>query len=201
MQRISIPEQGLAPNFIDSWLIEPLSLCDEIIDYFEGNWEQQAAGETSEGLNLQVKNSVDLTINPRDLLGTQLTVFRTYFDALFSCYRDYQAEWPELGKLCQELNISRFTVQRYQSGQHYQGVHSERSDLGALHRLFAWMTYLNDVNPADGGSTLFTHYGLKIQPKRGLTLIWPAEWTHAHKGNVLLNGSKYIMTGWLHFAS
>ena len=40
-------------------------------------------------------------------------------------------------------------------------------------------------------------YGLEIKPKKGLTLIWPAEWTHAHKGNILHSGSKYIVTGWM----
>ena len=59
------------------------------------------------------------------------------------------------------------------------------------------MTYLNDVGSDDGGTTV-THYNLEIQPKRGLTLIWPAEWTHAHKGSVLRKNSKYIMTGWMH---
>ena len=57
------------------------------------------------------------------------------------------------------------------------------------------MTYLNDVD--GGGTTFFSHYDLEIKPKKGLTLIWPAEWTHAHKGNVLHSGSKYIITGWM----
>ena len=61
------------------------------------------------------------------------------------------------------------------------------------------MTYLNDVDIKDGGSTFFSHYGLEIQPRKGLTLIWPAEWTHAHKGNLLKADSKYIITGWMHF--
>ena len=34
--------------------------------------------------------------------------------------------------------------------------------------------------------------------KKGLTLLWPAEWTHIHKGNVLKSGLKYIITGWMH---
>ncbi len=34
---------------------------------------------------------------------------------------------------------------------------------------------------------------------KGKTLIWPAEWTHAHKGEVLQSGLKYIVTGWMHY--
>ena len=64
-------------------------------------------------------------------------------------------------------------------------------------RVLVWMTYLNDV--ADGGSTTFTHQDLEVQPQKGKTLIWPAEWTHAHRGNILNSGEKYIITGWMHF--
>ena len=38
-----------------------------------------------------------------------------------------------------------------------------------------------------------------IEPRKGLTLIWPAEWTHSHRGNILTSGVKYIITGWLIF--
>lgn len=33
-----------------------------------------------------------------------------------------------------------------------------------MHRLFAWMTYLNDLE-TDSGKTNFVHYDIKIQPK------------------------------------
>mgnify|MGYP006089659835 FL=1 len=76
-------------------------------------------------------------------------------------------------------------------------MHTERASLSGLHRVFAWMTYLNDVE--DGGATHFPHYDLTVQPEAGKTLIWPAEWNHAHAGQVLNSGVKYIITGWMHF--
>ena len=57
------------------------------------------------------------------------------------------------------------------------------------------MTYLNDVN--DGGRTCFDHYKIKIKPEIGKTLIWPAEWTHAHSGEIVNSGVKHIVTGWM----
>ena len=59
------------------------------------------------------------------------------------------------------------------------------------------MTYLNDVQ--DGGETEFPMFGLKVNPEKGKTLIWPAEWTHAHLGAVVKKGNKYIITGWMHY--
>ena len=35
------------------------------------------------------------------------------------------------------------------------------------------------------------YYNLRIKPEKGKTLIWPAEWTHAHSGETLLKGKKY----------
>jgi hypothetical protein len=58
------------------------------------------------------------------------------------------------------------------------------------------MTYLND--DFEGGNTTFVHHNIDIKPTTGKTLIWPAEWTHAHKGNIVESGTKYIATGWIH---
>ena len=54
---------------------------------------------------------------------------------------------------------------------------------------------LYDSNNPSGSA----YYDLEIQPKKGKTLIWPAEWTHAHRGNIVEAGSKYIITGWMTF--
>jgi hypothetical protein len=35
-----------------------------------------------------------------------------------------------------------------------------------------------------------------VRPKKGLTLIWPADWTHFHKGIPAPNEEKMIVTGW-----
>ena len=199
MEKIALSKQNSNPNFIGSWIINPLSLCDELITYFESNQNKQKKGVTLGGGNLDVKDSIDITISPKEMKQPGNEVFEKYFNNLFSCYKDYVIQWPFLTTFAADLQIGRFNLQRYQSGQHYQAIHTERSSLGTLHRIFAWMTYLNDVDVTEGGSTFFSHYDLEIQPKKGLTLIWPAEWTHAHKGNLLHVDSKYIITGWMHF--
>ena len=61
-------------------------------------------------------------------------------------------------------------------------------------RLLVYMTYLNTVKK--GGHTEFLYQKLKIKPEKGLTLIWPADFTHTHRGNVVEEGDKYIATGW-----
>ena len=199
MEKITLQKQNLSPNFIGSWIIEPLSICDELMDYFETNTSKQKRGVVAGGPNLNTKNSIDIRITPKDMKLPGNEVFDKYFQDLFCCYQDYVTDWPFLASFAESLHVGSFNLQRYQSGQHFQKLHAERGNLDTLHRLFAWMTYLNDVDKEDGGSTFFSHYDLAIQPKKGLTLIWPAEWTHAHKGNVLKANNKYIITGWMTF--
>ena len=198
MQRIALQKSSLIPNFIGSWMIEPLSLCDELITYFESNIAKQQMGATGGGRNLSVKDRMDIAIAPNqlDLPGNE--VFKLYINSLFTCYKDYLVQWPFLAEIAQNLALGSFNLGRYQRGQHFQKMHTERDNLDTLHRVLAWMTYLNDVD--EGGETCFSHYGLNIKPRKGLTMIWPAEWTHAHKGNVLLGESKYMITGWLTFS-
>ena len=197
MKKVAIDLGNKNPNFIGSWNIEPMLICDDLISYFELNLAKQKSGVLSGGLNLDKKDSIDISINPKDIILPGNEAFKAYFDQLLECYKNYVEEWTFLDKISERLEIGSFNLQRYKTGQHFKEIHTERSSLENLHRIFAFMTYLNDVQ--EGGSTYFSHYDLEIQPRKGLTLIWPAEWTHAHRGNILKKGSKYIITGWITF--
>ena len=197
MKKVFIKRNNLNPHFIGSWNLEPFSICEDLINYFELNLVKQNKGNTIGGVNTNQKDSTDITIKPKEIILPGNEVFKAYFEKLFECYKNYIEEWPFLEDLAQKLEIGSFNLQRYKPGQHFKAIHTERSSLDSCHRVFAFMTYLNDVQ--EGGSTYFSHYDLEIQPRKGLTLIWPAEWTHAHRGNILKKGSKYIITGWINF--
>ena len=199
MERIITPNSNLNPTFISSWIIKPLSLCDDIINYFELNTSKQEKGQSATGLNPDNKDSMDISIKPNEIILPGNEIFKLYFEKLFECHSDYISQWPFIKTISKKYKIGSFNLQRYTSGQHFKKIHTERSGIGTLHRVFVFMTYLNDVH--EGGSTYFKHYDLEIQPRKGLTLIWPAEWTHAHRGSILNAGTKYIITGWIDFAN
>jgi len=197
MKRININTEKT--NFIGCWNLENNKLCSEIIEFFENNKKLQKQGITAQGKNLKLKKTTDITINPNDLKNPKFKILEKYIDELHKCYMDYQKQWPFLKTMLKKIDIPAFNIQKYSRGDHFAHLHSERTSLSTLHRLFAWMTYLNDVE--DGGKTNFSHYGISIKPQTGKTLIWPAEWTHAHAGEILNDGKKYIITGWMHFSS
>jgi len=197
MKRINIDTKQA--HFIGCWDIENNKLCKDIIDFFENNKNLQYQGVTSGGKDFKTKKTIDITITPNQLENPKFKVLKSYFDELHKCYLDYQNQWPFLKSFLKSVDIPSFNIQKYSSGDHFAKVHTERQSLNTLHRLFAFMTYLNDVDIKDGGQTNFTHYKIKIKPQIGKTLIWPAEWTHAHAGEILKKENKYIVTGWLNF--
>ena len=186
-------------NFIGSWLLDNDLLCDDMIEFFERNTHLHNQGATDRGINISEKKTTDMTINPIDLKKKEYSIINDYFDELFKCFNDYKNQWSFLKNSIKTLDIPSFNIQRYLPGDHFSKIHTERSSTSTSHRVFAWMTYLNDINEQNGGCTNFTHFNIKFRPKKGKTLIWPAEWTHAHSGEVLNKGKKYIITGWMCF--
>tara|TARA_E500000331_G_scaffold350276_1_gene394867 strand:+ start:976 stop:1563 length:588 start_codon:yes stop_codon:yes gene_type:complete len=96
-----------------------------------------------------------------------------------------------------------FNIQKYNPKQFYQILHCEMDGLEqrdnqlVYDRMLVWMFYLNTVR--DGGGTAFPQYNKIIKAREGRLVIWPAYWTHMHKGIVSNTETKYIATGWYVF--
>ncbi len=197
MKRLTLETNKI--NFIGYWQLSNDVLFEKIIDFFETNRHLHSQGVRDKGVNLSEKKTTDLTIDPIDLVEKNYSIFNVYFKELFNCYNDYKKQWPFVEENFGVLDIPSFNIQRYLPGDHFSKIHTERSSTSTSHRVFAWMTYLNDLEKNSGGSTKFNHFDISFQPKKGQTLIWPAEWTHSHHGDVIKLGVKYIITGWMCF--
>ena len=90
-----------------------------------------------------------------------------------------------------------FRIQKYKQSQEYHGWYCEKAVPATAIRHLDWMTYLNDIKK--GGETEWYYQKLKVKPKKGLTVIWPSEWTFTHKGHTTIDEDKYIITGWFEF--
>ena len=184
-------------NFIGCWKIENEKLFSGMINFFEKNIHLQSKGVTAgSGHNEEIKKTTNIDIDPLFLKNEKFNFLNDYFGELYKCYNDYKQQWPFLTKTNSALDIPTFTLQKYIPGDHFSLVHCERNSTITMHRVFAWMTYLNDVG-SDNGSTYFSHYDVRVKPEMGKTLIWPAEWTHAHAGEILKTDTKYIISGWM----
>ena len=82
----------------------------------------------------------------------------------------------------------------YAGGGFCQFHHEQGSDPETVIRYAVWMLYLNDVTK--GGTTDFPVQGLRLAPSEGTIVLWPAAYTHPHRGSPDLRETKYIVTGW-----
>lgn len=89
-----------------------------------------------------------------------------------------------------------FNFQHYLPNKNYSVWHTETfgPEQGKMLRHSVFITYLNELD--DGGETEFLYYNIKIKPKKGLTVIWPAGFTHVHRGSPAPKDEKLILTGW-----
>ena len=197
MKRIEI-KNTKSPHFISAWELDNLSICDEIIDFFEKNPELQNVGRRVSGkIDTEKKDTIDISIHPKNLVEEKFSIMKEYMKELKILYEDYVNQWPFITKFLNSVDIGSFNIQKYNTGGHISSVHSERTSVATLQRIFVFLTYLNDVE--EGGATKFDHYNLEIIPEKGKTIIWPAEWTHAHSGSIVTKGNKYVITGWMNF--
>ena len=126
--------------------------------------------------------------------GPQVNVFMGRF---WSCFHEYMAHYSVL-KAAEPYAILNMRLQKTLPGEGYHIWHYENSSRDSLARVTTFMVYLNDV--AEGGETEFLYRSMRIKPKVGTLLIWPAGYTHTHRGNPPLSGEKYTITGWTDIA-
>lgn len=116
-----------------------------------------------------------------------------YSQYLSACLQHYVEYYDPLKK--EILYSPNFKLQKTSPGGGYHVWHCESANIETANRVLAWMTYLNDV-PDGEGETEFFYQKRRIKPSKGTTLIWPAHFTHLHRGLTVLTQDKYILTGW-----
>ena len=171
--------------------------CNEIINFFEDRKDLQRVGSSGVG---DAK-----TTNPTHKAATEIylttyndnVVFPIISRSVGECILEYKKLYPFLDMLSPWSILPTYKIQRYKPKEGYFSLHCENEGLEneeQYKRILTWMIYLNDVK--DGGYTEFPTQNKKFQPRRGDILVWPAYWTHPHRGITSRTQTKYIMTGW-----
>jgi len=179
-------------------------ICREVINQFEKSPHKNPGSiSDSEGRILndasKIKKSTDISLHPEQLSDPIWgDLLRTIVDTVYFGLRDYKIRYgqalynlPDL-EICQLINI-----QRYLPNEGFYEYHAENISDNNKERVLVWMIYLNDVT--DGGETEFLFQRIFERPTEGKLVIWPADWTHFHRGIPSPTQTKYIITGWLSF--
>ena len=113
-----------------------------------------------------------------------------------ACYALYAEKFSIL-KTADQHKIYEVKIQRTRPKEGYHIWHCEDTTRLKRNRLLTFMVYLNDIE--DGGETEFLYLSKRVKPVTGRVLLWPAGYTHTHRGNPPLKDTKYIITGWVEF--
>lgn len=162
-------------------------LCDRLVEDYESKISIEEKAHSARGYSFIHSNDMDV-----DLLTE-------YEYEVYNALKKYQNEYSFAKEGINPHQIDfPFNFQKYYPGNYYSVWHCENNGIKKnKERHLAFMTYLNTVN--DGGETEFLYQEIKVKPEKGLTLIWPAYFTHTHRGNPSATEVKYISTGWFTF--
>ena len=177
---------GIFPNAIHE------DLCFEFVKWF---------GELhNHGLTMSAMEQTGMSSHVRNdqsvFIPTQLP---------FDCFPEHwlQPLWQSLRQssdlyvdkyaLDQPMTSHTFKIHQIYTSGGYHVWHHEHGYANSQ-RVLAWMIVIEA--PKRGGETEFLYQSMRVEPKVGQLLIWPAGFTHKHRGNPPLEGQKTYITGW-----
>ena len=161
--------------------------CDELIDYFNNNPKMKGVV----GGNMVVPSKKKST----ELKNSVFSLHQLPFQLISSTLQEYTDKYVKKYSLLKHMEKwgvdDGFTLKKFEGeDEGFKSWHTEHC-MTFPKRLLVWMFYLND---AQSGTEF--HYYPNIESKQGRLVIWPAGWTHFHKGVTPNKGVKYIMSGW-----
>ena len=133
---------------------------------------------------------------------TALTNMKVSYKSLSFCNTDtsdvtldlYVKEYPEINWL-PRFDIENFNIQWYPKNGGFKRWHCERNSRLLSRRALVFATYLYEIK---NGGTEFSYLKTTVPSKKGLTVIFPTDFTHAHRSEIC-NEEKMLLTGWFGF--
>lgn len=173
--------------------------CQKIIDHYNNLSKLNLSYnrmELRDGLAHQKKDNSVFPLDDRSMRFTPNAGFLNVFiERLWACYSEYIDHYSVLRESQQQVRSMR--IQKTLPGEGYHTWHFESDTLDRGGRVCAWAVYLNTVE--QGGETEYLYQSVRVPAVEGTLVIWPAGFTHTHRGNPPLSGEKYLLTGWIEF--
>ena len=184
--------------------VTPDGYCQHMIDEFD-RLQKNGAGTN----RLDAENALPHFKNDHALSlehGLSLSfgnfeggdVLKHFYNATQHCFNDYTTRFSVLKDTAISGYAAKF--QKTEPGGGYHVWHGEQAGGLNAGRVLTYMLYLNTLEPEEGGETEFLYQRLRIRPEENTMIVWPAAFTHAHRGNTVLGSrAKYVLTGWFYY--
>lgn len=183
--------------------VYPQGYCQHLINEFETQVGMGAGINRiqSDGTQRHFKNDMQLSVR---MTGHNLSGFenncpvRMFFDGLQQCFEHYASEFSVLKD--GRIRGTMMKMQRTDPGGGYHLWHGEQGPGEHANRVLVYMLYLNTLETNQAGETEFLYQQRRYSPVENTMVLWPAAFTHAHRGNTVFGDkAKYIVTGWFYY--
>ena len=189
----------------------PEGYCAEVIKRFD-ELESRSVGWSRKPEGALANEKQDWAISFENeisysLTGVNFKLFEgasmqdIFFEGLQKVYDEYTEKYSII-RSASPIVANNMKVQKTTKGQAYHVWHFEQGPEEKSRRVLTYILYLNTLTDEAGGETEFLYQGKRVKPKENTILVWPAAYTHTHRGNpVLTDEKKYIATGWFSYAN
>lgn len=124
------------------------------------------------------------------LSGDNLSL--NFLPSLIKPMNEYLKSYSVLGR--EKMLMYDTKVKKIPIGGGFHDWHYENSGLEVSPRKLVIQVYLNTIE--EGGETEFLYMNKRIKAKQGRLIIFPAGFTHTHRGNPPIGQDKYIVSTW-----
>lgn len=186
-------------NFIAGWYLQDTTICDKIIDFFNAS-NKKHQGITGKRINSSFESYIDTSIKDSIDCPLEDEILLKYSKELQTVVNQYIKKYPYCNNYSPWGIRDSVNIQYYPANGGYHIWHTERASSNpsiVSSRHLTFITYLNTVK--DKGETEFFHQKISVKPEKGLTIIWPVDWTFTHRGVASPTEEKYIVTGWFNY--
>jgi hypothetical protein len=180
----------------------PIELCNEFVENYEEAKKNRTiidlTKENDTGLfdggsqNELEREDESMMVTPLSSSIYPRPPVLSYFKFLEECFRCYIKKYNF--RFNGQISTDVFKIHKVKKSEGYHSWHYESAAPHNINRIATYMTYLEA--PTKGGETEFLHQSIRVEPTIGRTLIWPAGFTHLHRGNPPIEGEKMYITGW-----
>ena len=166
--------------------------CEEyinLIEHYISNGvitKEDRAYHNTDHFSLNFNNDVSYNILSGDNLSMEfLPKIKDFVD-------EYLKKFSVLGQ--EKLLIYDTKAKKIPVGGGFHNWHYENTGLQVSARKLVIQLYLNTIE--EGGETEFLYINKRIKAEQGRLIIFPAAFTHTHRGNPPIGKDKYIVSTW-----
>jgi hypothetical protein len=178
--------------FIEEYpgLVDP-AVCEAIIAKFEQDPARKPSEIVTGGYSTkhQMRTGTTLFFDPQ---GEWKPLMEQVNPALKTALKRYAATYPAMVNMLklEVVNCGGPIVERVNPGQGFDWHCDQGSNV--MDRVLTSLLYLRTVE--HGGTTEFLQQARHIKPEAGKIAMFPAFWTHMHRGVPPVSETKYAMS-------